>query len=101
MIVARKWPLALFLVIVTMFVFFQPKPVAAATAEAWGPYSWTDPGGATHTTALIKINGVITYCINPDLPAPYGGITIMKVNLNMDQVIRQFSTMVMEEKGIN
>lgn len=73
MIVARKWPLALFLVIVTMFVFFQPKPVAAATAEAWGPYSWTDPGGATHTTALIKINGVITYCINPDLPAPYGG----------------------------
>lgn len=25
MIVARKWPLALFLVIVTMFVFFNPS----------------------------------------------------------------------------
>ncbi|EAG2155453.1 hypothetical protein OSD91_002890 [Listeria monocytogenes] len=73
MIVARKWPLALFLVIVTMFVFFQPKPVAAATAEAWGPYSWTDPGGITHTTALIKIGSLVVYCIDPSLNAPFGG----------------------------
>ncbi|EAD4735585.1 TPA_asm: hypothetical protein GZK45_15110 [Listeria innocua] len=73
MIVARKWPLALFLVIVTMFVFFQPKPVAAETAEAWGPYSWTDPGGITHTTALIKIGSLVVYCIDPSLNAPFGG----------------------------
>lgn len=61
-----------------MSILFQPRLVSAATAEAWGPYSWTDPGGATHTTALIKINDIIAYCIDPDKPAPYGSVGYSK-----------------------
>ncbi|EHT9922226.1 hypothetical protein KYX44_000612 [Listeria monocytogenes] len=73
MVLTRKWLVVLFLMIVAVFIFFQPNPVAAETAEAYGPYSWTDPGGITHTTALIKIGSLVVYCIDPSLNAPFGG----------------------------
>ncbi len=54
---------------------FHPSNIFAANkAVATGPYSWTDPGGYVHTTAYIKINNTIVYCIDPDKPAPYGGL---------------------------
>ncbi|MGQ9024179.1 thioester domain-containing protein [Bacillus sp. 18-5] len=61
------------IVLTVLFLFSNADSAAAARAEAKGPYSWTDPGGITHSTALIKIGDNIVFCIDPDIPAPYGG----------------------------
>ncbi|AQS42505.1 hypothetical protein BVH55_00260 (plasmid) [Bacillus velezensis] len=45
----------------------------ALTAVAEGPYTWKDPKGYAHESAFIKINDQIVFCIDPDIPAPYGG----------------------------
>lgn len=62
------------------FVLFLISPFANEkahaqtwTANAYGPYSWVDSGGIQNETALITVNGEPVYCIDPDLPAPYGG----------------------------
>ncbi|MCO05550.1 hypothetical protein ARH50_14270 [Listeria monocytogenes] len=77
---SKKWIIPLFLLIVIIGFSLQPKLVSAATAEAWGPYSWTDSSGTTHTTALIKIGGKLVYCIDPDKNAPFGGHSYQKGN---------------------
>lgn len=54
---------------------YDNTKASALTANATGPYSWTDQSGFTHTTAYIEINDQIVFCINPEKPAPYGGHT--------------------------
>lgn len=65
--------IVLFVVMMSVAFLVKPYSTKAASGVAKGPYSWTDPVGITHTTAYIELDGYIVYCINPDLPAPYGG----------------------------
>lgn len=75
MIVKKKGIILFFLLIVYLcFNYNESVDASGNYATATGPYSWTDPGGITHRTAYITINGIIAYCMDPDVRAPYGGV---------------------------
>lgn len=85
----KKSSVVVLIFALTLFVFcptFSSK-ASAMTATATGPYSWTDPGGITHTTAYIKVGDQIVYCIDPDLPAPYGGHSYNEKRFYDDSVL--------------
>lgn len=75
-VIVKKKGIILFclLIIYLCFNFNESVDASGNYATASGPYSWRDPGGIIHQTAYITINGIIAYCMDPDVRAPYGGV---------------------------